>query len=105
MEKEKLDDAGPALDIASVPAASTHDECEESEPPAVLEKSVPDSPLKDQFVLDGFDFSTGLSICHTLESDSDEEQPEPAADASSSEQLSCALMKVLGISTDKTGKN
>ena len=103
MEKEKLDDADPALDRACVPA--THDECKESESPAVVEKSAPDSPLKEQFVLEGFDFSTGLSICHTLEADSDEEQPKPAADVSSSEQLSCALMKVLGISTDKTGKN
>ena len=89
----------------SVSAKPTQDECEKLESPASVEKSYPHSPPKDQFVLDGFDFSTGLSICHTLESDSDEEQPKPTTvSVSSSEDISSALMKALGIGTDKTGE-
>lgn len=102
-EKEKPDHTDSALAKVCVSPKSTQDERKKSESP--VEKSVPHSPLKDQFVLDGFDFSTGLSICHTLESDSDEEQPTlTTSDSSNSEELGSTLMKMLGIGMDKTGQ-
>ena len=52
-------------------------------------------------MLEGFDFSTGLSICHELESDSDDdnvlEKPWLPPVVSNEQQLTSALINVLGV--------
>ena len=60
------------------------------------------SSPKDDFIVDGFDFSTGVSICHELASDSgDDEEDDDELVAISPmkgpQQLGHALMKVLGV--------
>lgn len=72
-----------------------------------MEKRVSHSSPQDQFMLEGFDFSNGLSIYKTFESDSDDEQPEPVilpTSASNPEQLSNALMMVLGVCREPRGQ-
>lgn len=56
------------------------------------------SPLDDnqEYMLDGFDFSTGVSICQTLASESDDEIDSNSL--SDKNQLASALMNVLNIS-------
>lgn len=57
------------------------------------------SPLDDEheYMLDGFDFSTGVSICQTLASDSEEESNDPIPNNANKYQLTTALMNVLNI--------
>lgn len=49
----------------------------------------------DDFIVDGFDFSTGVSICHELAADSAEERTLPVEDPA---LLGSALKRVLGVS-------
>ena len=56
------------------------------------------SSPNDDFIVDGFDFSTGVSICHELASDSGDEEESMIAPVKGPLQLGTALMKVLGVS-------
>lgn len=63
------------------------------------------SPNDDQeFILDGFDFSTGVSICRELATDSDEEdnhgktQDSKLTKAANEHELTDALMTILQVS-------
>ncbi|XP_003387130.1 PREDICTED: uncharacterized protein LOC100639191 isoform X1 [Amphimedon queenslandica] len=73
------------------------------------------SPYDDdqEFMLDGFDFSTGVSICRALASDSDEEEATPINNNNNKEglpaitdkhQLTNALLNVLKIPPGGSGE-
>lgn len=75
----------------------------DNKPPLPL-SSASSSP-HDDFIVDGFDFSTGVSICHELASDSgddrDDEDEVTISPVKGPQQLGNALMKVLGVSSSK----
>ena len=89
--------------------STTHvDPWSNSSPPDnkhTLPSSSASSSPHDDFIVDGFDFSTGVSICHELASDSgderDDEDEVTISPDKGPQQLGSALMKVLGVSSSK----
>lgn len=91
-EEEEEDEPSPPAPHS--PQDSGRDQ-DTSPPPNGM---MPSPSSNDDFIVDGFDFSTGVSICHVLASDSGDEEEEVMAPVKGPQQLSSALMKVLGVS-------
>lgn len=76
-----------------------------------LKKDVVDSVLPpshpkntEEFILDGFDFSTGLSICHELATDNEEEK-QMLPNVKDKHQMTNALMSMLGVPKEEENKS
>ena len=92
-EKEEEED-DPSPPAPNSPQDSGRDQDPSSLPGSAM---LPSLTSNDDFIVDGFDFSTGVSICHVLASDSGDEEEEVMAPVKGPQQLSSALMKVLGV--------